>query len=60
MLDVRELDVFYGGVQAIRNVTFSVQKGEVVSIVGGNGVGKSGMMLYHFFGRSSSSKMIFL
>jgi branched-chain amino acid transport system ATP-binding protein len=41
MLDVKGLNVFYGGVQALRNVTFSVQKGEVVSIVGSNGAGKS-------------------
>lgn len=41
MLNVKGLNVFYGGVQAIRNVTFSVQKEEIVSIVGSNGAGKS-------------------
>jgi branched-chain amino acid transport system ATP-binding protein len=41
MLTVQNLDVFYGAVQALRDVSISVQKGEVVTLIGANGAGKS-------------------
>lgn len=41
MLRVDEIDVFYGDLQALRKVSFHVDAGEVVCIIGSNGAGKS-------------------
>jgi branched-chain amino acid transport system ATP-binding protein len=41
MLEVTDLDVFYGDAQALWGVSVTVGEGEVVSIVGSNGAGKS-------------------
>jgi branched-chain amino acid transport system ATP-binding protein len=41
MLEVQGLQVFYGDVQALWDVSFAVQPGEIVTLVGSNGAGKS-------------------
>ncbi|RJR17959.1 MAG: ABC transporter ATP-binding protein [Nitrospiraceae bacterium] len=41
MLEVKNIDVFYGDVQVIWDVAFEVRKGEVVALIGANGAGKS-------------------
>ena len=41
MLRVTDLEVFYGQAQALRGVSMSIDRGEVVSVVGSNGAGKS-------------------
>jgi len=41
LLDVKDLRVHYGGVVALKGISLSVKAGEVVSLVGGNGAGKS-------------------
>ena len=41
MLRVENLDVFYGDLQALDGVGFTVEPGEIVSIIGSNGAGKS-------------------
>ena len=40
-LKVNQLDVNYKDFQALWNVSFEVKKGEIVSIIGANGAGKS-------------------
>jgi len=40
-LEVRDLVVAYGAIQAVRGVTFSVEKGQIVSLIGSNGAGKT-------------------
>jgi branched-chain amino acid transport system ATP-binding protein len=44
ILEVKNLSVFYGGIQALCSVSFHVKKGEIVSIIGANGVGKSTLL----------------
>jgi branched-chain amino acid transport system ATP-binding protein len=41
LLDVRGIDVFYGDVQVLWDLSFSVRQGEVVALIGANGAGKS-------------------
>jgi branched-chain amino acid transport system ATP-binding protein len=41
LLTVHNLSVYYGGIQALRAVSFTVAKGEIVSLIGANGAGKS-------------------
>jgi ABC-type branched-subunit amino acid transport system ATPase component len=41
MLDVRDLSVSYGAVNAVRGVSLRVARGEVVALIGANGAGKS-------------------
>jgi branched-chain amino acid transport system ATP-binding protein len=41
MLNVQNINVYYGNIHAIKNVSFSVESGEIVSLIGANGAGKS-------------------
>ena len=41
LLEVDDLHVAYGGIQALRGVTFSVDEGQVVTLIGANGAGKT-------------------
>lgn len=41
MLNVESINVFYGGAQALYNVSLRVNKGEIVALVGSNGAGKT-------------------
>lgn len=41
MLEVRDLNVFFGVIQAIKNISFDVNQGEVVALIGANGAGKT-------------------
>lgn len=41
MLEVTGLRVAYGGIQAVRGITFHVKQGEMVALIGANGAGKT-------------------
>ncbi|GAB4368070.1 MAG: ABC transporter ATP-binding protein [Deltaproteobacteria bacterium] len=41
MLSVESIDLYYGNIQALRAVSFFVERGEIVSLIGANGAGKS-------------------
>jgi len=41
MLQVNNLEVFYGNIQALHGISFHVEEGEIVTIIGSNGAGKS-------------------
>jgi branched-chain amino acid transport system ATP-binding protein len=44
LLSVRGLGVVYGGIRAVRDVSFEVRRGEIVTLIGGNGAGKSSIL----------------
>ncbi|HPX92744.1 MAG TPA: ABC transporter ATP-binding protein [Bacillota bacterium] len=44
MLEVKDLQVFYGGIHALRGVNIKVNEGEIVTIIGSNGAGKSTLL----------------
>jgi branched-chain amino acid transport system ATP-binding protein len=44
MLEVKDLDLYYGDAQALDRVSLSVPQGEIVAIVGANGAGKSSLI----------------
>ncbi|MDE6320251.1 MAG: ATP-binding cassette domain-containing protein, partial [Lachnospiraceae bacterium] len=41
MLEVKNLNVSYGGIKAVKDISFSVETGEIVTLIGANGAGKS-------------------
>jgi len=41
MLDLRDLDVFYGGIRALKSISLHVSEGELVTLIGSNGAGKT-------------------
>ncbi|MDO9003819.1 MAG: ABC transporter ATP-binding protein [Aquabacterium sp.] len=41
LLDLRQLSVAYGGIQAVKGLNLSLQEGELVSLIGANGAGKT-------------------
>lgn len=41
LLEVRDLEVHYGMIQAIKGISFDVEEGEVVTLIGANGAGKT-------------------
>ena len=44
MLEVNNLEVYYGVICALKGISFEVNQGEIVSLIGANGAGKTTMM----------------
>jgi branched-chain amino acid transport system ATP-binding protein len=41
MLEVEDLNVYYGAIHALKGISFNLRKGEIVTLIGANGAGKS-------------------
>lgn len=48
ILEFRNVDVFYGPIQALKSVSLSINEGETVSLIGSNGAGKSTLLMSIF------------
>ncbi|AKJ97468.1 MULTISPECIES: ABC transporter ATP-binding protein [Pseudomonas] len=48
ILELKELDVFYGPIQALKKVSMHIGEGETVSLIGSNGAGKSTLLMSIF------------
>lgn len=44
LLEIDNIDVYYGELLALKNINFKVEEGEFVSLIGGNGAGKSTLL----------------
>ena len=44
LLEVKDLHVSYGAIKAVRGISFAIEEGEIVTIIGANGAGKSTIM----------------
>ena len=44
MLDVKDLNAYYGKIHAIKNISLTVEEGELVSLIGANGAGKTSLL----------------
>ena len=44
MLSVYNINVWYGAIHAIKDISFNVNEGEIVALIGANGAGKSTLM----------------
>lgn len=54
ILELKDLDVFYGPIQALKQVSMHIEEGETVSLIGANGAGKS-TLLMSIFGQPRAS-----
>lgn len=60
ILELKDLDVFYGPIQALKKVSMHIEEGETVSLIGANGAGKS-TLLMSIFGqpRAASGQILY-
>lgn len=60
ILEMKDLDVFYGPIQALKKVSLHINEGETVSLIGSNGAGKS-TLLMSIFGqpRAESGQILY-
>ncbi|MCO6051277.1 ABC transporter ATP-binding protein [Mesorhizobium sp. RP14(2022)] len=60
LLDVRNVETYYGNIRALNGVDVSVNQGEIVALIGANGAGKSTLMMTIFGSpRARSGQIVF-
>ena len=60
MLEVKDLEVYYGMIQAIKGISFEVNQGEVIALIGANGAGKTTLMSCILGDKKASSGQVFI
>lgn len=45
MLELRNINTFYGNIQALHDITLHVEQGEIITLIGANGAGKSTILM---------------
>lgn len=60
MLHIEDLQVYYGAINAVKGISFDVEKGEIIALIGANGAGKT-TILHTVSGliRAKSGKIVF-
>lgn len=60
MLQIEDIQVYYGAINAVKGISFNVEKGEIIALIGANGAGKT-TILHTISGliRAKSGKIIF-
>lgn len=61
LLEVENLNTYYGSIHAVKGITFHVDQGEIVTVIGSNGAGKSTTLnsIAGVVGASSNSRIVF-
>lgn len=59
MLEVKNLEVYYGVIQAIKGISFEVNEGEVIALIGANGAGKTTRTDHHRKLQPKAGEIIF-
>ena len=51
-LEIRDLHVSYGGIRALKGIDLTVEEGQIVTLIGANGAGKSSTFSYSAYSAS--------
>ena len=59
MFSIENVSVAYGKVEAVRNVSLSVEQGQIVTVIGPNGAGKTTLLMAAIGLLKSTGRMVF-